>query len=60
MRMVGLYTPVARGTHGQVAVPPKRAMEGILKLMETYLTKHALLAGLKAMPNRSGHEDQRQ
>jgi len=33
-----------------VAVPPRQAMEGMLKLLEKYPTNAALLAGIKAMP----------
>ncbi len=32
-----------------IAVPPRQAMEGMLKLMEKYPTNDALLAGLKGM-----------
>jgi hypothetical protein len=31
-------------------VPPRQAMEGMLKLMEKYPTNDALLAGLKSLP----------
>ncbi|MBK9471054.1 MAG: transcription termination factor Rho [bacterium] len=33
-----------------IAVPPRQAMEGMLKLMEKYPTNDALLAGLKSLP----------
>jgi transcription termination factor Rho len=33
-----------------VALPPRQAMEGMLKLLEKYPTNAALLAGIKAMP----------
>jgi transcription termination factor Rho len=33
-----------------VEVPPRQAMEGMLKLMEKYPTNADLLAGIKAMP----------
>ena len=37
-----------------IAVPPRQAMEGMLKLMEKYPTNDALLAGLKSLPGVSG------